>query len=437
MGQTGLVIFKGAEFMKLILCVSSIAIILFSGLYLYQENVTAEWRVHQLDYLKQIDEIDKTGKKHVQNNLQASDLLSFTIELQQIWLPEMNRADRCISCHVAMEDPYFEKFDNPLKAHPKNYLKTHDSEKFGCTICHDGQGRAINFKDAAADDPVVFWNKPLLRKPFIEANCYRCHVDLLDQTPDYNQGKQKFETSGCLGCHKRDGKGGIQGPEFKGIGDASAHIKYPEKLFDPKIMSQFFGNQNLAYIYESVRFPNAQPKETMMFDFKLSNEDARALTVYLKSLSMHQTGTQRLLQKPSYPLPMTEEGEKTFQLYCTACHGKNGKGGVRNSNYINDYIPKLNTLSDQMFLHKKKNQDAVILLLAEYGDLLQAGSQPAIPGFFKVIAKYMPVKNTIVNGRVAEKKDEKGPAPLNMPVWGKTITEEEVSSVIAYLISIY
>ncbi|RLB89031.1 MAG: hypothetical protein DRH26_12390 [Deltaproteobacteria bacterium] len=418
--------------MKFVLYFSSLSIIFFSGLYLYQENITPEWRTHQLAYIERIGQIDQNASVG-----KTSAPRSFSIGLKQIWLPEMNRVDRCISCHVVIEDPGFKKNTNPLKAHPLDYLGKHNPEKLGCTICHDGQGRAVNFKDAAADYPDVFWNKPLLRKPFIEANCYRCHVDLLDQTPVYNKGKQKFESSGCLGCHKRDGKGGFTGSELRGIGNASHHVKHPDESLDPKILSQLNYNQNLAYIYAAVRFPGAQPEDTMMFDFQLSHEDTRALTVYLKSLSMHQTGIQYLPQKPVYSLPITEKGEKNFQLYCTACHGKNGKGGVRNPNYKNDYIPRLNTLAEQMFLHKKMKQDAVILILDEVGDLLEAGPQPDISGFFKVVAKYMPVKNIIENGRIVERKDKKGPSPLNMPAWRKSLSQKDISSVIAYLIDTY
>ena len=417
--------------MKIVLCLSSIAVILFSGLYLYQENVTPEWRVHQLAYLDQIDD------EPVLNTVQEPDSFSFDTGLKQIWLPEMNRVDRCISCHVAIENFHFEKKENPLKFHPEDYLEKHDPEKHGCTICHDGQGRAVNFKDAAADDPDAFWNKPLLRKPFLEANCYRCHVDLLDQTPAYNLGKQTFESSGCLGCHKRDKMGGFLGPELRGIGDANPRIKHAKNSLDPKIMAQMNENQNLAYIYEAVRFPKVQPEESVMFDFQFSHKDAKALTIYLKSFLAYQTGTQHLLSKPVHALPITEKGKKTFQLYCTACHGKNGMGGVKNPNYLNDTIPNLNRLSEQMFLYNREKQDAVVSMLNEFCDLLQAGAQPNIPGFFKVIAKYMSVKNIILNGRIVEKKNPEGAEPIHMPAWGKPIPEEELSSLIAYLIVNY
>jgi len=295
----------------------------------------------------------------------------------------------------------------------------------------------VDFGNAAADNPNTFWTKPLLRQPFIEANCYRCHTGVLTQTPAFSQGKSQFETRGCLGCHKRDGKGGMAGSELRGIGDAKVHTKLPITAFEPALLTQLNHNQNLVFIYGAVRFPKAQAAETMMFDFQISHEDTMALTVYLKSLTKYPLGTQRLPNSPEFRLPITENGEKLFQLYCNACHGIKGKGGVKNPNYINDYIPKLNTISEQMFLHKKENQDAVISILDNVGDLLEAGLQPDIPGFFKVVAKYMPVKNTIENGRKVEKKDKEGPAPLNMPTWDKSLTKEEISSVIAYLISVY
>ncbi|MCF8067123.1 MAG: cytochrome c [Desulfobacterales bacterium] len=415
--------------MKILLYISSIIIIIFSGLYLYQENIAPEWRSHQLTYIDMLEE------KSDPETIQAS--YSFPVKLRQIYLPEMNRVDRCVSCHVTMEDPRFEKEENPLMAHPGEYLEKHDPEKYGCTICHDGQGRAVNWKDAAADEPDVYWTTPILRKPFLEANCYHCHVDLLKETPYYSLGKQYFETGGCLGCHKRDGKGGYLGPELRGLGDASSYIKFPVKDFNQNTFTQLNYNRNLAYIFESVRFPGAQPEETLMFDFKFSDEDARAITVYIKSLTAYPDGTQRLSQKPVSALPFIKKGQETFHLYCTACHGKKGKGGVKNPNYAKDYIPKLNTLSEIMFLYKVEDRNAVISTLETFGDLLDADPKPDFRGFFKAIAKYMSVKSIILNGHIVEKKDSDGPTPINMPTWEKSLSDDEVFSVIAYLISLY
>jgi mono/diheme cytochrome c family protein len=413
--------------MKSVLTISSVAIVFFVTLSIYAERCSPDWRTHQLDYK------EKLAGTYAQNNVPIAE--PFPIKLRQIYLPEMNRVDRCITCHVAIEDPGFYDEMNPLKTHPGQHIDLHDTEKYGCTICHDGQGRATNWQEAAADTADVFWNKPILRNPYIEANCYRCHADLLNETPSYNRGKKRFESSGCLGCHQRDGKGGYLGPELRGIGDASDHIKAPQESFDAEILKKMNNNRNLAYIYESVRFPSAQPTETVMFDFKLPHQEARVITVYIKSLAEPIPEVQRLSQKLAYPMMIAEKGEKIFHLYCTACHGKNGRGGVNNPNYVNGFIPALNVLSQKMFLFEPEHRDAVITALETSRDLLQADPKPDVPGFFKVIAKYLSVKNIIANGRIVEKKEKEGPSPLNMPAWGRSLPEEEVAAVIAYLIS--
>lgn len=53
----------------------------------------------------------------------------------------------------------------------------------------------------------------MLRQPYIQARCNRCHDQELAETPIYNQGKLLFESSGCLGRHRLVGKAGTEGPE--------------------------------------------------------------------------------------------------------------------------------------------------------------------------------------------------------------------------------
>ena len=415
--------------MKILLYISSIVVFLFTGLFYFQENIFAEWRGHQLAYLRQLKQINQDSEHQEEENL--------SIKLQQIYLPEMNRIDRCVSCHVTIEDPRFADKKNPLKTHPGNYLEKHDPEKFGCTICHDGQGRAIVWDDVRADSKEKFWEKPIIKKPFLEANCFRCHVKPLSETPTYNRGKYLFETSGCLGCHKRDGRGGYLAAELRGLGDASVHQKYPTNSLDPKLLPKFNYNRNLAYIYESVRFPKAQPEDSVMFDFKFSHDDALALTVYLKSLSTHQPGIEKLPQEPEKPLTLLARGKKTFQLFCSACHGENGKGGVKNRNYQKDVMPTLNLIAEKMFLYEKEDADAVIEAINEFGDLNLTDPEPDIPGFNRVLAQFTAVRDIILNGNSAAKKDPEGPAPFNMPSWRKSIPRKDVTSTIAFMISLY
>jgi hypothetical protein len=68
--------------------------------------------------------------------------------IQQIWVPGLRRADRCETCHLAVAWKGFESADEPWRTHPVEPIRTHPIETYGCTVCHGGQGWAID-TDAA------------------------------------------------------------------------------------------------------------------------------------------------------------------------------------------------------------------------------------------------------------------------------------------------
>lgn len=414
--------------MKTILYISSIVIVILTILYFVEENISAEWRSHQIEYKRLLAQKSN-------NDSTVSD--EFNIELRQIYLPEMNRVDRCVTCHISIEDPRFAEEANPLKTHPDDYLETHDPQGFGCTICHDGQGRAIIWEDALAWADGKYWEKPVLLQPFIEANCYRCHSDTLAQTPNYNRGKHLFETSGCLGCHQRDGKGGYLAPEFRGLADASFTIKHPTDSLRTELLNRFNNNRNLAYIYESVRYPSIQPANSVMLDYGFSHDDALSIAVYLKSLGYSQQGVTRLPKSVEGPMTLLEIGKKTYQLYCRSCHGLDGEGDVKNPNYQNDVIPALNLVAERMFLFEREDADVIIDAIEQFGDLNKAEPKPDVMRYQVVLAQYNAIREVVINGNPAAKLKPDGPSPFNMPSWQKSIPEDEINAVIAYLISLY
>ena len=409
--------------MKTVLILSSVAVLLFTGLFLLEERVTAEWSGVQREYRDLLRELDAESK------------LELSVGLRQVYLPEMKRVDRCVSCHLAIEDPRFSEQAEPLRTHPGDYLETHDPLRFGCTACHDGQGRATTWKDALAWDDEVHWNKPILVPPFLEANCYRCHEGELEQTPVYNRGKQIFESHGCLGCHRREGKGGYLGPELRGIGDAFTRLKHPVDEHRDELLPRFDGNRNLAYIYEAVRFPSAQPTNSVMLDFGFSDDDALALSVYLKSLTEPLPGMTSVPAPWKRPQELVARGRETFLLYCRACHGQAGSGGVTNPNYVGGTIPALDGLAEQFLLYDKPSVERFIAMLEQFGDLNRADPPPDLPRYPAVLARYNAIRDQILNGAWAGKRDPKGPAPFNMPSWRKSLTDDELSAVIAYLVS--
>lgn len=95
----------------------------------------------------------------------------------------MQAVDRCESCHVAIDRAGFEGAKNPLKTHPsrEKILSKHPPEKFGCTACHGGQGRAalIKGKPFGPGDFAHGFDRnsrePLLRGDRVRSSCKKCH----------------------------------------------------------------------------------------------------------------------------------------------------------------------------------------------------------------------------------------------------------------------
>jgi mono/diheme cytochrome c family protein len=117
------------------------------------------------------------------------------------------------------------------EAHPRLDLfvdanSPHPMEKFGCTICHQGQGSATDFANAShtpADAKQEeewhneygwahnhFWDFPMLSSRFTESSCLKCHHEVTDlirygskeEAPKLLRGYELVRENGCFGCHE-------------------------------------------------------------------------------------------------------------------------------------------------------------------------------------------------------------------------------------------
>jgi len=155
------------------------------------DQLFTEWRYWQKEYKKILK-----AKKSIGD---------FEIQPRQIVIPglgELGTVDRCVSCHVGIDDPRMADQPQPFTAHPGNYLAQHDMDKFGCTACHGGQGRALTKEKA---------HESLLPAPFNQSTCGVCHdsAHLKESgAPVLDRGLEVFQTSGCLSCHKLGQRGG-------------------------------------------------------------------------------------------------------------------------------------------------------------------------------------------------------------------------------------
>jgi cytochrome c551/c552 len=144
-------------------------------------------------------------------------------KIQQINVPEANIVDRCESCHMGIREPVKltgasmsvkgQKPDQYARAFTTHrepeLLKIHDPEKFGCSPCHQGNGRATTGIEKA-HGTYEHWLWPLFPKGNVEAGCQTCHAaDMVlvmnEVGATLNEGKDLFRQRGCVGCHRYEG----------------------------------------------------------------------------------------------------------------------------------------------------------------------------------------------------------------------------------------
>lgn len=129
--------------------------------------------------------------------------------------------DRCQTCHLAMDTTIVppnlvltkadlgmpKSHDAPFTTHPDaELLKIHNVEKYGCSPCHGGNGRAVSSVEKA-HGRYEHWLWPLYHPENYEAGCQTCHsADMItERATVLNRGKDLYRSRGCIGCHKFEG----------------------------------------------------------------------------------------------------------------------------------------------------------------------------------------------------------------------------------------
>ena len=256
----------------------------------------SEWRSVQKNYNRYIKKLPEKVKPA-------------PLALKQIWIPKLNRTDRCITCHNGFDDPKLANAPLPFRSHSKI---PHEMGSFGCTICHNGQGLATNFSDAHL--PSAFWDKPVLPNRYLESSCGRCHVnENLKMTPNLNRGRQEIDELNCVGCHNLSGgyrKSYI--PSLNGIG------------------SKVVGRSWLTHWLKNPR--DIRP-QTKMPNFLLSSKEVEILSDFLMSFKSF-SGDLKLDSLPEIYIKNKDaddfitQGKTRFsEARCISCHAVDGKGG--------------------------------------------------------------------------------------------------------------
>ncbi len=359
----------------LVLIGSALLLLLLLGAWI-SEGLNKEWRKQQRAYEELLRE--KTESSEV------SGKEGFERGIFQVELPQFNRADRCISCHLGLEDPRMGEVPQPHTMHPGNFLDDHPVQQYGCTICHGGQGGALTREDAFGRLPETHWPYPLLDQPYIQASCGKCHLAIFnDKRPGdtdeiggmevFLRGKNNFSREGCLGCHKARGVGGIVGPDLTEQGEKTKH----EYSFQNVRGEQTISN----WLTEHFKDPEMVSPGSKMLSINLEEKEMEALAVFVMGLS-----------KPDIPIDyFTMEtlsefkgirdpigGQSGYAYFCSACHGKEGEG----KNFV-DYKTGIPAIGNPDFL-RVASREFIRFTLEKGRSLRQMGSwAPSISGLYE------------------------------------------------------
>lgn len=294
---------------KLALAIAALFLLLGNAFILYK-NYQTEWRHYQKEYLKLA--IEKTTDPQMKEIIQNR-----SPRIEQIVVTGFGkeRVDRCITCHMAVDDERFKDAPQPFTSHPK-FAGNHSYRTFGCTTCHAGNGRGLSVNDAHGMDK--HWPEPLLKGDFIESGCAKCHpAPYVAETPMLRKGAELFHTKACYGCHKVEGvSNGKLGVELTRVGT----------------------KWSLAYLRETIVDPKANNFESIMPTMELSEYEINALVIYLKSLTGENLvqgpvtkfeALKTWKEEPAKDVFVSiESGKQVFaDKACNACHTINGVGG--------------------------------------------------------------------------------------------------------------
>ena len=277
-----------------------------------QENVLGQWRGVQQAYRAMLAKSPDPKQQQL-----ARD---FSIELRQVDLPQLGTVDRCVTCHVGIDNPAMATAAQPFRPHVGTVLQNHPLSDYGCTICHRGQGAATNFREAKAIGE--FWDYPLLPPNLTESSCGLCHGTeselIREHAPKLALGRRLFVDRGCQSCHKLGGQGGQLGPALDREGMKTAHVLPMAAITGEHTVANWLGQH---FIDPQRVVPGSQ-----MPPPRLTPPEVEALTIYMLSLQgrdlpQNYLAKDKVAEWDRVLNARTNDPVELYEGRCKNCHG--------------------------------------------------------------------------------------------------------------------
>lgn len=307
-------------------------------------------------------------------NFPLMDFLEPTIKVEQVMLSglyqdinftDIDRVDRCVTCHVAANRAGFdgEEWEAPFRTHPRFDLFVSDSSPhpystFGCTACHRGLDRATDFARAGHSpgdgEELARWEEehsweaqhylemPLLPSEYSEAGCLTCHADgaWTHESQQLDTGRQLISRMGCFGCHT------IDYPAFSDLPRPGPNLNNLKAKIDE------------GWAYKWIEAPREFRASTWMPHFFFQENIVGDLNEARQRVEI--ASIVRFLWSKSgdreYPAPPRGNGERGQSLFetvgCTGCHLLDGEATR------DDYFPQINRLHGPNLISTGSKVDA-------------------------------------------------------------------------------